>query len=95
MARLRACATIVMRRLAGSRIHDKDFSFYGAIHELEAKLIEQALAEAGGSVVRAARLLGITHQTLGTMLSQRHKNLAAKRTPREKRRRSIIRGPKD
>ncbi|MDQ3803712.1 MAG: hypothetical protein M3416_07785 [Acidobacteriota bacterium] len=95
IARLRACARVVMRRLAGSRIHDKDFSFYGEIHELEAKLIEQALEEAGSSVVRAARLLGLTHQTLGTMLSQRHKNLAGKRRPREKRLRSIIKEPKD
>jgi tetratricopeptide (TPR) repeat protein len=95
IARLRACARLVMRRLAGSRIHDKDFSFYGEIHELEAKLIEEALEEAGGSVVRAARLLGLSHQTLSTMLTQRHKNLAGKRSPREKRLRSIIKEPKE
>jgi len=94
-ARLRACARIVMRRLAGSRLYDKDFHFYGAVHELEAKLIEQALEESGGSIVKAARLLGITHQTLDSMLNQRHKNLAGKRTPREKRLRSIIKEPKE
>jgi len=95
VARLRACARVVMRRLAGVQIHDQDFSFYEAVQELEAKIIEQALEESGGSVVKAARLLGLTHQTLGTMLSQRHKSLSEKRTPRAKRRRSIIKRPKD
>lgn len=82
-----------MRRLVGSRLHDKNFSFYGAVHELEAKLIEQALEEAGGSVVGAARLLGLKHQTFTSMLNQRHQKLLSKRKPREKRFRSIIKEP--
>lgn len=90
IARLRACSPAVMRRLAGIRLHDKNFSFYGAIHELETKLIVQALEEAGGSVVRAARLLGLKHQTLTSMLKSRHQKLLPKRTPAEKRLRSII-----
>lgn len=90
IARLRACSRVVMRRQAGVRIHDKNFSFYSAIHELEAKLIEQALGEAGGSIVRAARLLGLKHQTLTSMLKSRHQKLLPKRTPPEKRLRSII-----
>jgi hypothetical protein len=90
VGRLRACSRVVMRRLAGARIHDEDFSFYGAIHELEARLIERALAEAGGSVVRAARLLGLKHQTFTSMLQCRHQQLLSKRTPRERRLRSII-----
>lgn len=91
VGRLRACSQAVMRRLAGVRIHDKNFSFYGAIHELEAKLIEQALEESGGSVVRAARLLGLKHQTFTSMLQSRHQKLMTKRTPRERRLKSIIR----
>lgn len=91
VGRLRASSQVVMGRLAGVRIHDKNFSFYGAIHELEAKLIEQALEEAGGSVVRAARLLGLKHQTFTSMLQSRHQKLLPKRTPREKRLKSIIR----
>ena len=90
VGRLRACSQAVMQRLAGVRIHDKNFSFYGAIHELEAKLIEQALEEAGGSVVRAARLLGLKHQTFTSMLQSRHQKLLSKRTPRERRLKSII-----
>jgi tetratricopeptide (TPR) repeat protein len=92
MARLRACSRVVMRRLAGSRLHDKDFHFYGAIHELEAKLIEQALEEAGGSIVRAARLLGITHQTLDSMLNQRHKNLAGEAAAEHHQRAGRVKG---
>ena len=90
IARLRACARVVMRRLAGAQPHDKTFSFFSAVHEFEAKIIEQALEEAGGSVTRAAKLLGLTHQTLGTILSQRHKQLAGKRKPRGKRLKSIM-----
>jgi tetratricopeptide (TPR) repeat protein len=90
IARLRACARVVMRRLAGIRPDDKNFTFYNAVQEFEERIIEEALEEAGGSVVRAARLLGLRHQTLSTMLTQRHKKLAAKRTPREKRLRSIM-----
>jgi tetratricopeptide (TPR) repeat protein len=90
VGRLRACSQLVMRRLAGARIHEKNFSFYGAIHELEARLIEQALEDAGGSVVRAARLLGLKHQTFTSMLQTRHQKLLPKRTPRERRLKSII-----
>ncbi|MBA3242757.1 MAG: hypothetical protein H0T60_16145 [Acidobacteria bacterium] len=93
IARLRACARIIMRRLAGMHLRDKNFSFYGAVHELEAKLLEQALAEAKGSVTKAARLLGVPHQTVTTMLRTRHKRLAGKRTPAKKRLRSIIKDP--
>jgi tetratricopeptide (TPR) repeat protein len=95
VARLRACARVVMRRLAGVQPHDKTYSFFSAVHEFEAKIIEQALDEAGGSVTRAAKLLGLTHQTLGSILVQRHKHLAGKRRLREKRLRSIIKEPKE
>jgi len=88
--RLRACAVIVIKRLSGMQIHDPSFSFYGAIHELEARLIEQALELEGGSITRAARRLGMKRQTFSQMLTMRHKNLFDKRTPPEKRLKSII-----
>jgi DNA-binding protein Fis len=94
VGRLRACARIVMRRLAGVQLGDKNFTLFGAVHEVESRLITQALDEAGGSVTRAAKLLGVRHQTLAAMLQTRHKRLMTKRTPPEKRRRSIIKGPK-
>jgi tetratricopeptide (TPR) repeat protein len=93
IVRLRACARVVMRRLSETPIHDKNFSLYGAVQELEGKLIEQALDETGGSITKAARLLGITHQTLNAMLSGRHKRLAGKRKPVQTRLRSIIKKP--
>jgi len=92
--RLRACARIVMRRLSGLRIHDKNFSLYGALQELEAKFIEQALDEEKGSVTRAAKLLGISHPSLIKLLKTRHKSLLSKRKPSKRRLRSIVKKSK-
>ena len=89
-ARLRECARVVMRRLAGVQFDDKNFTIFNAVHELEAKLIGQALDEADGSVTRAAKLLGIRHQTFLSMLNIRHRKLLEKRRPAEKRLKSII-----
>ena len=94
IGRLRACARIVMRRLAGLRPEDKNFTFFSAVQEFEERLIEWALEEGQGGVVRAARLLGLKHQTFSSMLNQRHKKFLEKRTLRVKRLRSIIKGPK-
>ena len=91
LARLRGCARVVMRRLAAPDLVREGFSMYEAVHDFEARLIEQALEEARGSVTKAARLLGLTHQTLGTILNTRHKSLADKRTPVRRRLRSIFR----
>jgi tetratricopeptide (TPR) repeat protein len=88
--RLRACALIVIRRLSGMQILDPNFTFYGAIHEIEARLIEQALELEGGSITRAARRLGLKRQTFSQMLNMRHKKLLDKRTPPEKRLKSLI-----
>jgi tetratricopeptide (TPR) repeat protein len=88
--RLLACAQIVIRRLSGMQLHDKNFSFYGAVEELEAKLIEQALELEGGSITRAAKRLGLKRQTLSQMLQTRHKKLFGKRTPPTPRLKSII-----
>ena len=57
----------------------------------EGELIRRALATSGGSVTRAARLLGITHQGLAFILNGRHKSLLTARKPVKPRRRSIIR----
>ena len=79
-----------MRRMAGVQLGDKNFTIFNAVHEIEAKFIGQALEEAGGSVTRAAQLLGVRHQTFLAMLNTRHRKLLAKRNPQEKRLRSII-----
>jgi tetratricopeptide (TPR) repeat protein len=90
MARLRACAHVVMTRLTNVQLGDKNFTLPRAVHEFEAKLIEHALEESGGSVTGAARLLGLKHQTLNSILHQRHKQLTGKRKPVQKRLKSII-----
>ena len=42
-----------------------------------------------------ARLLGLTHQTLGSILNTRHRQLSAKRKPPQKRLKSIIKEVKE
>jgi tetratricopeptide (TPR) repeat protein len=88
--RLLACAQIVIRRLSGMQVHEKNFSLYGAVNEFEARLIEQALEAAGGSVTHAAELLGLKRQTFAYMLRARHRKLFGKRTPPVSRLKSII-----
>jgi transcriptional regulator with GAF, ATPase, and Fis domain len=79
-----------LRRLSGVPLGDRKFSLFGAVREFEGKLVEQALDEAEGSVTKAAKLLGMRHQSLISILNARHKRLLKKRTPAEKRRKSII-----
>jgi tetratricopeptide (TPR) repeat protein len=88
--RLLACAQVVIRRLSGMQIYDRNFTFYGAVEELEARLLEQALVLEDGNIARAARRLGLKRQTLSQMLNMRHKKLFDKRRPPEKRLKSII-----
>jgi len=82
-----------------SLIHDHpcsldwtNFSFKRAVLHYESELISLALKEAGGSVTKAAHLLGFGHhQSLLAMLNNRHKNLRDIRKPVRRRRRSIFR----
>jgi len=67
------------------------FSLDTEVLRYEGNLIRRALEESGGSVTRAARLLGVTHQGLAFILNGRHSDLLAIRTPVKRRRRSIIR----
>ncbi len=57
----------------------------------EGELIKRALLISDGSVTRAARLLGVTHQGLAFILNGRQKDLLPSRKPAKRRRRSIIR----
>jgi len=66
------------------------FYFRHAVRCYEAGLIKRALLESGGSVTRAAYLLGFDHhQTLVSLLNSRHKNLLHARRPVVPRRRSV------
>jgi tetratricopeptide (TPR) repeat protein len=66
-------------------------SLEAEVRRYEGTLIRQALEASGGSVTRAARLLGTTHQGLAFILNGRHSDLLSIRTPVKRRRRSIIR----
>jgi CheY-like chemotaxis protein len=66
------------------------FSFREAVRRYEGRLIEGALREAGGVVSRAAQLLGLTRQSLDSMLQRRHRRLLHLRTPPEPRRSSLM-----
>jgi tetratricopeptide (TPR) repeat protein len=47
--------------------------------------IKQALVKADGSITQAARILGLTHQSLSYMLETRHKDLLSARSPKKPR----------
>lgn len=76
---------------AAEPVLSTDLSLEEQVRQYEGTLIRKALEVADGSVTRAARMLGITHQGLAFILNGRHKDLLAARKPVKKRRRSIIR----
>lgn len=82
--------------LALGRTHEASFagvwkgcSLEQEVLQYEGGLIKDALDEAKGSVTRAARLLGVTHQGLAFILQGRHKDLLSARTPVRHRRRKL------
>jgi len=90
--RLLACANIVLE-LVGALPKPStwdEFSFKQAVRRFEARLIEGALKETGGVVSRTAQLLGLTRQSLDSMLHRRHRRLLPFRTPTEPRRSSLM-----
>jgi DNA-binding NtrC family response regulator len=93
ITRLRACAHVVTVRLSGAELGISKFSLRKATLAYEARFIEQALMIEQGSVSRAAKRLGMLHQTLLDILKRRHKNLLRLRTPAKRRLRSIIKKP--
>lgn len=68
----------------------QEFSLPEEVLLYEERLIARALRESQGKVTRAARMLGLSHQTLTAILESRHTRLQAMRTPVQPRRRSII-----
>ena len=68
-----------------------DSSLEEQVLRYEGELIRRALQASDGSITRAARLLGVTHQGLAFILNGRQKNLLSSRKPAKPRRRSIIR----
>lgn len=92
MKRLRECARLLsayaIPAAPGGTL--TSISFEEEVKKCESTLIKQALDEANGSVTRAARILGLTHQGLCYIINHRHKNLLASRAPIRVRRKGVI-----
>jgi tetratricopeptide (TPR) repeat protein len=64
-------------------------------HNIEKRLIQLALKEAGGKITGAAKLLGFKHyEMLHSIIKSRHPELLTQRIPPVKRRKSIIKKSK-
>lgn len=101
--RLIACADKLLdtvRRLDGEDQESQDhtwegFSLKEHVRNGERAVIERALRDAGGSVTRAARLLGFRHhQSLISIINSRHKELLETRSAVRKRRRHLFSPPR-
>jgi CheY-like chemotaxis protein len=94
LKRLRDCArqVLFLTHVSASPNDWTGFSFRDAVRRYESHLIERALKDAEGMVSRAAQLLGLKHhQSLVSLLKNRHQHLLHVRTPIVPRKRSIIR----
>jgi hypothetical protein len=94
IARLRACARIVIRRLAGGVCMTRASLSTGRC-TTSRKSSSSRLWKRRGSVTKAAKLSGISYQSLITLLNTRHGRLHKKRTPPKRRKRSIFRTDRD
>lgn len=101
--RLIACADKLLdtkERLEGEGPESQEhtwegFSFKQHIRNGERAVIERALRDAEGSVSKAARLLGFKHhQSLISIINNRHKELLKTRSKVRRRRRHLIFGSK-
>jgi CheY-like chemotaxis protein/tetratricopeptide (TPR) repeat protein len=101
--RLIVCARTVIGALGAEENKPPDlgeqswenFSFRQEIKKLEKAVIERALRDAGGSVTKAAKLLGFRHhQSLISLINGRHNDLLKIRTAVQKRRHHLFSEPK-
>jgi tetratricopeptide (TPR) repeat protein len=73
----------------------QDFSFKKEVLKIEKTFIEKALRDAGGSVTKAARLLGFRHhQSLIALINSRHRDLLGTRSAVRKRRHHLFSKPR-
>jgi transcriptional regulator with GAF, ATPase, and Fis domain len=93
LQRLRRCARLVTGAsmpVTNAADGTLRIPFAEEVRKCESSLIKRALEEASGSVTRAAKILGLTHQGLCYIINHRHKNLLAARAPIRVRRKSLI-----
>ncbi|MFN2455372.1 MAG: sigma 54-interacting transcriptional regulator [Pyrinomonadaceae bacterium] len=88
-----AVETVALRQtqIAGFAYPWANFSLREEVRLYEERFIALALKEAKGMITRAARLLGLHHDTLNYRLTHQNKNLQHTRKPVEKRKRNIFR----
>ncbi|HKV34453.1 MAG TPA: helix-turn-helix domain-containing protein, partial [Pyrinomonadaceae bacterium] len=95
LERLRLCCDLVLDKL--EKLHSVEEGLIGGtleeeVNHFEARLIARALEKENGSITRAARELGLTHQGLSNIIDGRHsKTLSGARRPKRNRRKSIMR----
>jgi tetratricopeptide (TPR) repeat protein len=93
IARLRECARLVAANTTGTTTavpRMQGGSLEQEVLRYEGEWIRSALEEAQGSVTRAAKRLGLTHQGLCYIINTRHKSLLMARAPVRVRRKSIM-----
>jgi len=89
--RLTECAGRVLSIIHTARPDWTTFSLGETLNRHEARFIQMALEDSGGSVTKAAALLGLPgHQSLNFILHRRHPELLNSRTPIKPRRRSAF-----
>jgi tetratricopeptide (TPR) repeat protein len=101
--RLIRCALTVMELIARPEPAEpqvdelvwEGFSFKKEVLKVEKTFIERALRDAGGSVTKAARLLGFRHhQSLIALINSRHRDLLGTRSAVRKRRHHLFSKPR-
>jgi transcriptional regulator with GAF, ATPase, and Fis domain len=93
LIRLNACARKVLAmlraELAGEESTDPlvngSCDLHSRVLQFESGLIRQALAQANGSVTKAAALLDMSYQGLAYVIGSRHKDLLKERSPVRRR----------
>ena len=89
--RLSKCACRVLSIIHTARPDWSTFSLTETLRRHEGRFIQMALEDAGGSVTKAASLLGLPgHQSLNFILQNRHRDLLNSRTPIKPRRRRLF-----
>jgi tetratricopeptide (TPR) repeat protein len=92
---LRLCGDIVIDKLEKLESVEEELiggTLEDEVNHFEASLIARALERHNGSVTRAARELGLTHQGLAKIIDGRQsKTLVGARRPKRNRRKSIMR----
>jgi tetratricopeptide (TPR) repeat protein len=85
------CAWRALSAIHTARPNWTTFSLNETLRRHEGRFIQMALEDAGGSVTKAAGLLGLPgHQSLNFILQNRHPELMNARTPIKPRRRRLF-----